>query len=196
MTGVQYAHDHIKDDNKKHIFIDEVTFTTIPRSHTHVKLRGDYDITSHRKVQKGSIKCIATIGYDEKFTMYTYKTSVNSARYKWYLENVIGSQDGHTLIADNLSVHWTNDVQKSITDVLHMKIQRIPPYSPDLNSIEHIFSQIKDNLYRYHFTTLKELETSIRCEFEKITTDECKKLALHQRNVCQDIIANGGPMMC
>ena len=44
---------------------------------------------------------------------------MNSARYQWYRENVIGYHPVYTLMADNVGYHWTPTVQRCIDYDLH-----------------------------------------------------------------------------
>lgn len=49
---------------------------------------------------------------------------------------------GAVLVMDNASFHKRKDTQKAITDAKHI-LEYLPPYSPDLNPIEHKWAQSK-----------------------------------------------------
>ncbi len=51
------------------------------------------------------------------------------------------------VIVDNASIHHVQDVQDMIENQGNAKLIFLPPYSPDLNPSEEVFSQVKDTKF-------------------------------------------------
>ena len=68
-----------------------------------------------------SVHRIAAISATNKIQIYTYTCAINAKRYQRYLLQELTGQDGHYLLADNVTLHWTPQVKASITDQLNLK---------------------------------------------------------------------------
>ena len=73
---------------------------------------------------------------------------------------------------DNMRTHHAKDVQKVVKE-LKMNVIFLPPYSPDFNPIEKMWSKIKSILRKLRSRTLTELSESIKQAFLKITVSDC-----------------------
>jgi transposase len=65
------------------------------------------------------------------------------------------------LVWDNASFHTSKQLQSIIEDAGHSMIF-LPPYSPDLNPIEHKWEELKHNLKKYYDETIGFIENLIR----------------------------------
>jgi transposase len=67
------------------------------------------------------------------------------------------------LVADNLRSHHTNSVRE-LADRLNTELMFLPPYTPELNSIEALWSVVKGNLKKslleHRGATLKQQHLS------------------------------------
>ncbi|KAE8221173.1 hypothetical protein CF319_g5423 [Tilletia indica] len=61
-------------------------------------------------------------------------------------------QERSVLVVDNASVHKGEDVRE-LLDQAGVHLIYLPPYSPDLNPIEHAFSTLKARLRRQQSAT-------------------------------------------
>ena len=52
---------------------------------------------------------------------------------------------GDVVVMDNLSVHKTQGVQEAI-EAVGATVRYLPPYSPDFNPIEPMWSKVKQHL--------------------------------------------------
>lgn len=77
-------------------------------------------------------------------------------------------KDGDIVIMDNLSSH-KNSFDKSAFAERNITIKYLPPYSPDLNPIEKMWSKIKTILRNKSATTTETLFEAIKYAFECIT---------------------------
>jgi len=50
----------------------------------------------------------------------------------------------------------------------------LPPYSPDLNPIEHMWSKIKSLLRKHRPRTADELALAIPSAFDRVTAEDCR----------------------
>lgn len=81
-------------------------------------------------------------------------------------------QPGDILVMDNLSSH------KSVQTLLKIEskgveVRFLPPYSPDLNPIEKIFSKTKAALRSLAARTTRQLDKAISKAIASITSDDC-----------------------
>lgn len=72
------------------------------------------------------------------------------------------------IILDNASVHKVASVRKLIEEAGHQIIY-LPPYSPQLNPIEHKWHQLKQNLRGYYDTNLDFLPNLCK-QINKLTS--------------------------
>jgi len=73
---------------------------------------------------------------------------------------------------DNLSSHKNTSTLLKI-ETKGMEVRFLPPYSPDLNPIEKIFSKVKASLRRLAARTTQALDKAISKAIASITSDDC-----------------------
>ena len=74
---------------------------------------------------------------------------------------------------DNLGVHHSPEVKESIEKV-GAKVLYLPPYSPDMNPIEKMWSKIKSFLRKVRTGDLPTLQQAITNAFASVSPDECR----------------------
>jgi transposase len=77
------------------------------------------------------------------------------------------------VIADNLSSHKVAGVREAI-EAVGATILYLPPYSPDLNPIEQLFSKLKAMLRKAAKRTVGALWDEIGRIIDTISADECR----------------------
>jgi transposase len=80
---------------------------------------------------------------------------------------------GDLVIADHLSSHQVAGVQQAI-EAAGATLLFLPPYSPDLNPIEKVFSKLKTLLRKAAKRRLEALWTEIGSLLDAFSPDECK----------------------
>lgn len=85
---------------------------------------------------------------------------------------------GDIVICDNLSSHKSPAVEQAIRAV-GARIHFLPPYSPDLNPIEMLFSRIKSSLRQKATRTLSDLTDALVQTLDKIEPTYCSHLFRH-----------------
>lgn len=105
-----------------------------------------YDLKSGKRSLRVSI--ISGLRQGELIAPLTFEGSCNRQVFeKWLQEMLIPSLlPGQTIILDNATFHKSEKISQLITAV-GCQIRYLPPYSPDLNEIEHYWFPIK-NLVR------------------------------------------------
>lgn len=80
---------------------------------------------------------------------------------------------GDIVIADNLNVHKSENV-KRLLESAGVSYIFLPPYSPDLNPIEKMWSKIKQYLRGIKARTREELEAAIASALEMVTAKNAR----------------------
>ena len=84
------------------------------------------------------------------------------------------------LIMDNLATHKVAGVGYAI-EAVGAKLMYLPPYSPDFNPIENMWSKIKQILRRLDPRPTTQLFKAAPTAFDAITTTDCQGFFLHAR---------------
>lgn len=80
---------------------------------------------------------------------------------------------GDIVIADNLNVHKSENVKRMVEEAGATYLP-LPPYSPDLNPIEKMWSKIKQYLRGIKARTQESLEAAIGCALDTITPEDAQ----------------------
>jgi transposase len=80
---------------------------------------------------------------------------------------------GDIVVMDNLSSHKNNQV-KTMIESAGAQLRFLPPYSPDLNPIEKMWSKIKSILRTLKARTEKELINAIAKALEAVNSSDAK----------------------
>lgn len=99
---------------------------------------------------------------------------MNAETFHGYIETCLAPtlQPGDVVMMDNLSAHKVAGVEEMI-DAVGASVWWLPPYSPDLNPIEKLWSKIKSWLRRAAADTLDRLAIAAGDAFRNVTADEC-----------------------
>jgi transposase len=77
------------------------------------------------------------------------------------------------VILDNLSTHKIRGVREAL-EAASARLLYLPPYSPDFNPIEPLWSKIKQVLRTHAPRTENELLWAAQAAFNSISTADCK----------------------
>jgi transposase len=89
-------------------------------------------------------------------------------------------QQDDLVIMDNLATHKVQGVREAI-EAAGARLRYLPPYSPDFNPIENMWSKIKQTLRSVAPRTREELIPAAKTAFAAISTADCKGFFLHAR---------------
>jgi transposase len=105
---------------------------------------------------------------------------INSEIFTAYVKQMLVPQlrEGDTIILDNLSSHKGEAAANLLANV-GARFLFLPPYSPDLNPIELVFSKLKALLRKAEARTTEKLWNKIAEIIKVFSPDECQNFIKH-----------------
>jgi transposase len=85
---------------------------------------------------------------------------------------------GDVVVLDNLGAHKVKGVREAI-EAAGAELHHLPPYSPDLNSIEHAFAKLRALLRSAASRTIEALWQAIAHTLDAFTPAECARYLAH-----------------
>ena len=138
----------IKDINPERlVYIDETGIDTqIYRRYARSK-RGQRVKMALSGKRQPRIGLVAAQCHGKLLAPYTYSGTMKGALFEQWMQEHLLKQlpEGSVLVMDNAPFHKKEALYKIIAETSHTLIF-LPPYSPDLNPIEHYWSALKRNL--------------------------------------------------
>ena len=110
----------------------------MPRTHGYAPV-GQHDWNA-----KGRINVIGALLNNKLLVVTLVDGSIDAdVFHAWLRHELLPKLPGNSvLVMDNAAFHKRDDIQETITSCGH-KLEFMPPYSPDLNTIEHKWAQAK-----------------------------------------------------
>lgn len=161
-------------DVQKLVFIDETSTTTnMTRSRGRAP-RGERCVAS---VPHGHWKTTTFVGglcQDRLIAPMVTDGPMDGEMFLAYARQFLAPalKTGDVVILDNLSSHKVRGVQEAITSA-GATLLYLPPYSPDLNPIEKLFSKLKALLRKAATRTAEALWSTIGTLLGALTPNEC-----------------------
>ena len=118
---------------------------------------------------------LSSIRINGEMAYTTYTGGTTAERFRDYLENVLlPTLDEHAvIIMDNMRSHHAKVVKK-LLDERKVAYLYLPPYSPDLNPIEKLWSKLKSILRSLKVRAFEMLPSAVAQAFRSISTEDCK----------------------
>lgn len=118
---------------------------------------------------------LAALRVDQVTAPCLFDGPINGQCFLHYVEQILVPtlRPGDIVIMDNLGSHKAEATRLAIAKA-GARLLFLPPYSPDLNPIEQVFSKIKHILRKAMGRSNKAIEQSLAQAMPKITPDECK----------------------
>ena len=104
----------------------------------------------------------------------TYSGGTTSERFVDYLRNVLipTLSPDSIVVMDNMRSHHTQ-AAKDLLEQAGVQYLYLPPYSPDLNHIEKMWSKLKAFLRKAKVRLLEKLPDAVRAVFKTIPSHDC-----------------------
>ena len=105
---------------------------------------------------------------------------MNGAIFRAYIEQGLAPtlRPGDIVIMDNVATHKVDGIAQAIAAV-GAKLLYLPPYSPDLNPIEQVFSKLKALLRKAAERSIPALRRRIAKLLRRIPAAECANFLNH-----------------
>lgn len=99
--------------------------------------------------------------------------AMNGGKFKDYVQNHLAPhlRKGDVVVMDNLACHKVAGIRESI-EAAGAHVAYLPPYSPDLNPIEEMWSKIKAYLRKVKARSHDSLLPAISAAFQLVCTDD------------------------
>lgn len=126
------------------IYVDESGFAqSMPRPYGYAA-RGQRCTGSHDWHARGRLNVIGAILAFTLITATLFEGHINTdSFYAWLTQDLLPKvPPGSVIVMDNASFHKRSDIARAIQQA-GCTLEYLPPYSPDLNPIEHKWAQAK-----------------------------------------------------
>jgi transposase len=131
------------------------------------------------------VSVISTIRVSGETNPVAYKGTLNGFMFAQYIwEYVVPNLKPYDiLVMDRLSSHMM-DIISEMVDAVGANVIYLPPYSPDFNPIETVFSQVKSDLRHDKPRSVEAICDSLAYAFYSITPQQAEN---HFRNSIYNI---------
>lgn len=133
-------------------------------------------------VRGARISAIACMSLAGLLDVKTHRGTVDSGVFYSFVQTHLlpilmpynGINPHSVVILDNCSIHHVEEIIRAIEDVGAL-VNFLPPYSPDLNPIEELFSKVKTTLKSLEadISHITDLETLLLSSFTSVTVEDC-----------------------
>ena len=130
------------------VFVDETGVTTA-MTPAHGRAPSGERVRASAPASWESVTVIAAMGLDGIRAPFAFPGGTNAETFQTYVEQVLvpALRPGDVVIFDNLAAHLRPEVTGAI-ERAGASVLPLPPYSPDFNPIEEMFSKFKEALRR------------------------------------------------
>ena len=110
----------------------------------------------------------------------TLEGAMNTEAFRAYVREVLCAtlRPGDIVIMDNLSPHKSPETLQLIEE-RGAEVRFLPPYSPDLNPIEMMWSKVKENLRAKEARTQEALVAAIGDALTEVTAQDARNWFAH-----------------
>lgn len=175
-------------DPERLVFVDEAgTHIDMTRSYAWAPKGQRAWGISTRNVH-AAISAIAAMGLRGIRALKTFRGGTTGERFKSFLDEDLGRQlkPGDIVILDGAGAHKAKGVRERI-EARGASLVPLPPYSPDLNPIEHAWSKIKAILRTYAPRTAPLVMKAIRFAANLVTAENAAAWFKNARIVPQPV---------
>ena len=117
---------------------------------------------------------LSSIQLDGSLHYTTFSGGTTVEKFNQYLVNDLLPylNPDSVLVMDNMKSHHAKAI-KQLLEKAKVRYVFLPPYSPDLNSIENLWSKVKALLRKFKARTLETLPDAIQRAFRAVTLSDC-----------------------
>lgn len=138
------------------VFLDESGFSKdMPRIYGY-SLKGEKCYGKHNWHERGRTNVIGAITGNQFITTCLFETTIDSdIFYAWLIKDLLPKlSEKVVIVMDNATFHKRSDMIDIIKKSGHI-LKYLPPYSPDLNPIEHKWHEAKAKIRELQCSVMK-----------------------------------------
>lgn len=169
-------------DYESLIFVDETSIATNMTKTYGRAPAGDpvYTDTPHRNYKTLTVLSGMRLDGSDVLPTSVYSGGTTTDRMVEYINGPLSEvlHPGDVVVADNLAAHKANRVAEALGEQ-NAEIWFLPPYSPDLNPIERMFSKIKGHLKKAKAKTVETLKRALDEALENVTDSDIYNWFVH-----------------
>lgn len=156
------------------VFLDESGVNTDMTRHYARAKTNERAVDSTPINTPSSTTILSSIRLDGRTAHTIYQGGTTAERFAGYLRDTLLStlSKNDIIVMDNMSSHHARTV-KDILDASGIRYFYLPPYSPDLNLIEKMWSKIKAYLRKEKVRIASSLPDAVEKAFSTITISDC-----------------------
>lgn len=117
---------------------------------------------------------VAALRCDQVTAPCVFDGPINAECFLHYVKQFLVPclRHGDVVVMDNLSSHKADEIKTAIRSV-GARLLFLPPYSPDLNPIEQVFSKVKNTMRKAMGRSVEAVEKAIANLLPTISKTEC-----------------------
>ena len=161
------------------VFLDESGCNTDMTRRYAYSLGGSRAVDSAPLSKPKNTTILSSIQLDGTLRYTTFSGGTTVERFKRYLEtDLLPHLNGNSvLIMDNMKSHHAKAVKNLLDSsgirYTYLPPYSLPPYSPDLNPIEKLWSKVKSLLRKFKARSLDALPNAIQHAFQNVSPSDC-----------------------
>lgn len=116
---------------------------------------------------------IAALRLDGPAAPMVIEGATDAAVFRAYVKHVLVAtlRPGQIVVLDNLSSHKADEIRRMV-EAAGCQLWPLPPYSPDLNPIEKMWSKVKEVLRSAKARCTEELDRAVAEALAKVTPQD------------------------
>jgi len=124
---------------------------------------------------------MAAVGLEGVTAAMAFLGATDGPAFRAFCERVLAPQlkPGDVVVLDNLASHKNQGALEALR-LAGAEVWPLPPYSPDLNPIENLFSKIKESIRQAEPRTDRRLIKSIAKALDAVTPSDCINTFRHR----------------
>lgn len=157
------------------MFLDETWTTTNMARRYGRSNRGERLVAAVPHGHWKTTTFLAALRHDRITAPCVFDGPINGERFlAWVQQALVPTLSlGDIVIMDNLGSHKVAGIREAI-EAAGATVRYLPPYSPDLNPIEQVFSKFKAILRRIAARSVDTLEAAIATALDEYSAAECE----------------------
>lgn len=163
-----------KLDKNKLVFLDESGVNTDMTRLYGRSVGGSRCVDKAPLIKPQSTTILSSVRLNGETAYTTYQGGTTCERFIDYLKNVLAPTlaPDDIVVMDNMCTHHSKAVKK-VLEELNINVAYLPPYSPDFNPIEKMWSKIKAILRKLKVRVLSELPPAVELAFSLVSPSDC-----------------------